>query len=418
MGIAALTAAVTIAWLSVAPSAHAAAGVTKLRLAGAKSGSTASSVSLSVAGSGAVTVNGLTCAAQCTIPQGAGQLTTLTAVPASGSSFSGWSGGCTGVAPVCALYPNGATSLTATFTPQPTALLATVSGPGVVTSGYTLLPIAIPIHRPGLPAFSPAVSCGTTAAQLLLDQCSVTSFTTGEQVLLTATADPGAVFAGWGGACAQYVTAACYVEAGPIVGVTATFQLATPATTKPSLNVDDQATSLLSGPASALAGCTEGHDCLASTSPDETVTLAAGAPFEIGAASPNAPSIVWSGDCVGNWPVCSLVVDAADLTTQALEQVPVHFFYVNGYPVGLTVSGKGTISLKGSSSHPCASGNSGNCTLIEPPNMQVTLIAKGSKDWKFRSWQVDSQGCSGTKATCTFTTGAGQNEIGVFSKKK
>ncbi len=362
-------------------------------------------------------VNGLTCASHCTISQG-GQGTTLTAVASAGSSFSNWSGACTGVAAVCAVYPDGATSLTATFTPQSTALLTTVSGPGVVTSGYTLLPIVSPVHLRGLLQLTPAVSCGSPATHPPLAQCDVTSFALGEQVLLTATPDSGALFVSWGGACAQYITADCYVEAGSLVGVTATFEFANPSRTEPSLAIGDYAKSLVSGPANALAGCIEGSDCVASTTPDETVTLEAGAPFELGATSPNAPSIAWSGDCVGNWPVCSLVVDAAGLTTEALVSVRHHIEFVNGYPLSLTVNGGGTIAVMGRTGPPCSARDEHACSPIESPNKSVTLLAKpGSAQWKFRRWQAKSQGCRGTKPKCTFTTGAGQSEIGVFSKK-
>jgi Divergent InlB B-repeat domain len=360
-------------------------------------------------------VNGLTCASHCMISQG-GQGTTLTAVASAGSSFSNWSGACTGFAPVCTVYPDGATSLTATFTPQSTALLTTVSGPGVVTSGYTLLPITSPVHLRGLLQLTPAVSCGSPVTQP--PKCDVTSFAPGEQVLLTANPDPGAVFVSWGGACAQYVTADCYVEAGSLVGVTATFEFANPSRTEPSLEIVDYDKSLVSGPANALADCIEGKDCVASTTPDETVTLEAGAPFELGTTSPNAPSIAWSGDCVGSWPVCALVVDNAGLTTEAVVSVRNHPFFVDGYPVSLTVDGAGAIYVKGSTGPPCSARDEHACSPIELPNRSVTLLAKpGSAHWKFRRWQAKSQGCSGTKATCTFTTGAGQSEIGVFSKK-
>jgi Divergent InlB B-repeat domain len=67
-------------------------------------------------GSGIVmsTPAGIDCGLDCTESYAAGRVVTLTAAPASGSSFGGWSGGCTGI-DSCILTGNTPASVIATF---------------------------------------------------------------------------------------------------------------------------------------------------------------------------------------------------------------------------------------------------------------------------------------------------------------
>jgi hypothetical protein len=99
-------------------------------------------------GTGAGTVTstpaGITCGSTCTETVGAGASVTLGAAAASGSTFSGWSGGCSGTA-ACALTLNADTTVTATFdtstlttAPVPVASSLSPSSAGAGTSGLTL----------------------------------------------------------------------------------------------------------------------------------------------------------------------------------------------------------------------------------------------------------------------------------------
>src|SRR5439155_9622629 len=93
---------------------------------------------------------------------------TLTATASAGSSFTGWSGDCSGTGP-CTVTPSGDEAVTARFETAKTLTLTKV-GAGTVTS-------------------SPAgIDCGSTCAH---------SFTYGTTVTLTATAAAGSSFAGW-----------------------------------------------------------------------------------------------------------------------------------------------------------------------------------------------------------------------------
>jgi hypothetical protein len=69
-----------------------------------------------VAGSGTVSGGGIRCPGTCSASVNSGTLVTLTASPASGSTFAGWSGGgCSGTG-ACTVTVSAATTVTASFT--------------------------------------------------------------------------------------------------------------------------------------------------------------------------------------------------------------------------------------------------------------------------------------------------------------
>ena len=81
-------------------------------------------VSVTKSGSGIVTSSpsGINCGAACSATYPAGTVVTLTATPASGWTFTGWTRGCTGTTP-CVLATNGSVAVNANFaavqTPAP-----------------------------------------------------------------------------------------------------------------------------------------------------------------------------------------------------------------------------------------------------------------------------------------------------------
>jgi uncharacterized repeat protein (TIGR02543 family) len=124
---------------------------------------------------------------------------TLTATATAGSTFSGWSGACSGTGTFTVTMDQDR-SVTANFTlaagTQTLTVTKTGSGSGTVTS-------------------SPAgIDCGAT--------CSA-SFTHGTSVTLTAMPAAGSTFTGWGGACSG--TGTCTVTMDQDRSVTATFDL-------------------------------------------------------------------------------------------------------------------------------------------------------------------------------------------------
>jgi hypothetical protein len=152
-------------------------------------------------GTGAGTVTstpaGVSCGATCSAGFDDGTRMTLTATPAVGSSFIGWSGGgCAGTG-VCTFVLNGAKTITATFTLQTRHLTVGKkgNGRGTVTSS------------PG------GIGCGAT--------CSA-GFPYGTALTLTAKPTPTSVFSGWTGACAG--KGACSLSLTTDQAATATFK--------------------------------------------------------------------------------------------------------------------------------------------------------------------------------------------------
>jgi len=87
-------------------------------------------------GSGTVTGSGINCGSVCTNGYAPGTAVTLTATPASGSSFAGWSGGgCSGTGS-CTVTMNASTSITATFNSSAVTydITATANGSGSITA--------------------------------------------------------------------------------------------------------------------------------------------------------------------------------------------------------------------------------------------------------------------------------------------
>jgi subtilisin family serine protease len=149
------------------------------------------------AGTGTVTSSpaGINCGSACTHSFTSGTLVTLTATPAAGSAFAGWSGGgCSGTG-TCQVTLNASTTVTANFALTHTLTVSTAgSGSGTVTSSPS------------------GINCGTA--------CSA-AYAAGTSVTLTATPASNSKFAGWSGACSG--TGTCTVTMSSDMSVTATF---------------------------------------------------------------------------------------------------------------------------------------------------------------------------------------------------
>jgi hypothetical protein len=157
-------------------------------------------LSTTVSGSGTVTSApaGVTCPSTCNASFTAGTPVTLTATPASGWGFAGWSGACSGFGS-CAVTMNAAQSVSATFVQSLYTLNVSVSGNGSVSS-------------------SPAgINCGSV--------CTM-NYASGTPVTLTAMPSGGATFNGWAGACTG--SGACLVTMNSLENVTAIFSASAP----------------------------------------------------------------------------------------------------------------------------------------------------------------------------------------------
>ena len=168
-------------------------------------------VTVTKSGTGSGTVDsspsGITCGSTCSAPYTSGTSVALSATPTTGSTFTGWSGVCTGTGG-CTLVVGANARLTATFAPSTTPTSSTN------TPTASTLTVTRTGNGSGLIASSPAgVYCGAT--------CSV-SFPSGTSVTLAAVTTTRSTFTGWSGACTGTNTT-CTVSMTAARSVTATF---------------------------------------------------------------------------------------------------------------------------------------------------------------------------------------------------
>jgi hypothetical protein len=239
-------------------------------------------LSVSKAGSGGGTVTsspgGISCGSTCSHAFSHGTSVTLTATPAAGSTFSGWSGACTGTG-TCTVTMSQAESVTAGFALRTEGLTVSKAGSGSGT----------------LTSSPPGISCGSTCSH---------DFTFGTSVTLTAMPGTGSKFSGWSGACTG--TGTCTVTLSRAESVTASFALRSEA-----LKVSDAGSgrgTVTSSPAGINCGSTCSHEFTFGTSVTLTATPAAGSRFS-----------GWSGACTGTGP-CTLTTDRARSATATFER--------------------------------------------------------------------------------------------------
>ncbi len=166
-------------------------------------------LTLDVNGHGVVTGPGLACgngSTDCSETYASGTAVTLTATPASGATFSGWGGACSGNASTCSFAMDSNKGVTAVFAggASTATLTVGVSGNGKVTG--------------------PGIDCGNGGTD-----CSET-YAAGTSVTLTESPAAGATFAGWGGACSG-TASTCTVALASSAAVSASFAATAPRAT-------------------------------------------------------------------------------------------------------------------------------------------------------------------------------------------
>ena len=222
-------------------------------------------------GSGLVTSvpGGIYCGSDCAESYPDGESVILSVKPTNGSTFGGWSGGCSGYYVACVVNMTAAKSVTATFNPPPQrSLSVSRSGTGTVSSS------------PG------GIYCGSDCFE---------SYPDGTPVILTATTSGGWTFGAWGGACSGNVSS-CTLSMTAAKSVTATFN---PQATR-TLTVSTSGNGTV---ASNPVGINCGSDCIEDYPDGNMVFLI---------ATPAAGSTFrgWSGSCSGNDTVCSVTMNA------------------------------------------------------------------------------------------------------------
>jgi len=291
-------------------------------------------------------------------------LVTLTATPATGSTFDGWTGACTGTgtAPTCTVTMDQSQNVTARFTLIPETLTTTKTGNGSGT----------------IASLQTGIDCGITCSAL---------YDWGTAVTLAATPATGSTFTGWSGACTGTDTT-CTVMMDQLQAVQADFTL---------LKLPLTVTKTGSG-TGTLTSSPEGIDCGASCSSSfdwgTQVTLT---------AVPSADSLFqgWTGACTGTAATCTVTLDQAQNVTA--DFVPAF----KPLSVDILGSGAGTVT-----SQPSGIDCGNSCRADFAPSTVVTLTASPAAGSTFGGW---SGACTGTAATCTCTLDQARAVNATFS---
>lgn len=236
------------------------------------------SLSLSKSGAGSGTVvsspAGISCGATCSASFASGTVVNLSTAATTGSTFTGWSGACTGTGS-CSVTMNASKTVGAAFSLN--SYTATVTKTGAGSGTVTSTPAGI--------------NCGST--------CS-SNFNHGTSVTMTATPASGSTFSGWSGACSGTGGCAFSISANTSIG--ASFALNTYSVTVSKAGTGSG--SVTSSPAGINCGST----CSSPFSHGTSVTLTA-APVS------GSNFTGWSGACTGTSPTCTLSVTSALTTT-------------------------------------------------------------------------------------------------------
>jgi Divergent InlB B-repeat domain len=317
-------------------------------------------------GSGVVSSRpaGIDCGDRCSARFASGRAVTLTARAGDGSVFKGWSGGGCAGTNQCSVTMDRWRTVIATFGVATTTYTLDVGSRGSGTGSVTSAPSGI--------------DCGKT--------CKA-SFSANTSITLTATADPGSVFAGWSeSSCGTAAT--CPLALDHDLSVTATFNAAP----KHRLTIVEMGLgsgTVTSSPSGAMNCPTS---CKASFAEHASVTLTA-------TANPGSLFAGWSVTSCGTSATCTVTLDH-DVSLTASFELQTQQLIVG-------VKGSGTIT-----SSPVGINCAASCQAPFPKGTTITLTAKPVGNSAFVNW---AGACSGTINPCKLKLDSDLRVYAVFA---
>ena len=336
---------------------------------------------------------------------GDGTIVTLTAEPAAGSVFAGWTqysftGDETELGPVCSetnictVTMSTDRYVNARFekleNQESLSILSGGSGVGTITRS--------PLGSDG------GCSTGPSACQVQYERGTV--------VTLTARSQAGSFFAGWSGAgCSG--TGSCTVTMSSSQQVTATFE-AEELFTLFSTEYGSGEGRVIISPPGVNSTCSDSQFCETRFQKGTTVTLT---------AEPAAGSVFarwlqmnWTGDKWEEGPVCS-ETNTCTVTMSTVMHVFATFEKAKPKLFSLTLqkdgTGGGAIARSPLGSDEGCSTGSSACQVQYEEGATVTLTATASAGSVFAGWS-GTGGCSGTGA-CTLTMSAARSVTATFN---
>jgi hypothetical protein len=385
---------------------------------------------------------GVNCGTVCSTYYAPGTVVTLTATPAPGQLFAGWSGGgCSGTAMTCVITVNGNTTISADFAPQILTVTGVVSGTyGTVSpatqkvsygasatvtytpkSGYGIATLTdtgklVPIVNPyvissvtsnhtvaasfasSLPLNLRMVGIGSgtvtssPAGMNCTAACSA-SFPANTVVTLTATPDGvKSTFTGWSGACTG--TGTCQLTMDSVKDVTATFSK--PVLLGPVYTVNASVSGIHGTVSPLTQKISVSQPASISISPDKGYHIA---------------SIIDNGQSM---PVANPYLIGSVTADHAVTVAFSNFYILNTSKSG-SGTGNTITSPKGIA---CGA----TCQYYKP-GTKVTLIAKPDRKSTFTGWTGACTGTDPCKVTMNsdVTTGAifaGESHLTVNPESK
>ena len=148
-------------------------------------------------------VQGSADTASCSVIYAVGTSVTLSADPAEGSQFTGWSGACTGTA-ACSLSLADSARVVATFDEARFTLVIVGAGTGAGT---------VKSATGGVPVINCSINSGQTSAT----GCDGSFLLSGNHLTLTAAATVTSTFSGWGGDCSGTGTCSVVLDRNRVV---------------------------------------------------------------------------------------------------------------------------------------------------------------------------------------------------------